>query len=348
MTSDAKALPSTDRRATIKDVAQHAGVSTAAASKVLRRAKGVSDSMRERVEESMAALDYRPLTSARGMRGKTFTIGMLVPDFANPFVSQIVDGISSKTKSAGYDLLVAPSGRSAPSEGHTIDMLRDRQMDALLLLSPLGSEEYLSSIGRSVPTVVIGRHGPADDYDTVASDDIIGSRLIVEHLAALGHTRIAYLRHAEGPRSDPRLPQNVRTEGYTRAMRDLGLDAHVDIIPSTWSHEGGRQAARALLAREELPTALHAGADIAAFGALSEFWLARRSIPGELSVCGYDNTETAAMDPIGLTSVDQFGERMGALAADLLLERIAGRGKPEHLLIEPELVARRTTAKLVS
>ncbi|MBO0982628.1 LacI family DNA-binding transcriptional regulator [Rathayibacter sp. SD072] len=331
-------------RATIKDVALHAGVSTAAVSKVLRHAHGVSESMRLRVEESMAALAYRPLTSARGMRGKTFTIGMLVPDFANPFVSQLIDGITRRTEAAGYDLLVGPLGSSRSSEAHTIDMLRDRQMDGLLLDSPLGSEEYLSVVGRLVPTVVVGRHGPAAHYDTVASDDIAGSRLIIEHLVGLGHSRIAYLCHSESLTTDPRLPQNVRTEGYRKAMRALGLGDALDIIPTAWNHEGGRAGARQLLTRAVMPTALHAGADVAAFGALSELWLANRRVPADLSVVGYDNTETASMEPIGLTSVDQFGERIGAFAAELLLERIGGRHHPRHVLIEPELIARRTSA----
>lgn len=291
----------------------------------------------------MAALAYRPLASARGMRGKTFTIGVLVPDFANPFISQLIRGISVVVKEGGYEVLVGPSGSSQESERHTIDALRDRQMDGLLLVSPLGSEEYLSIVGRAVPTIVIGRHGPAADYDTVAGDDIAGSRLIVEHLAHLGHSRIAYLFHSESPDSDPRLPQNVRTEGYRLAMRDVGLDEFIDIVPGAWSYEGGRRAAQSLLARKELPTAIHAGADVAAFGALSEFWLAQRRIPEELSISGYDNTDTASMEPLGLTSVDQFGQRMGALAAELLMERIGGRDEARHLLIEPELIARRTT-----
>ena len=334
----------TDRRVTIVDVARHAGVSTAAASKVLRRSDGVSDAMRERVERSMAELDYRPLASARGMRGKTFTLGVLVMSFANPYTSQIIDGITSVVAPAGYELLAAQSGQTAEAHQHTINAFRDRRMDGLLLITPLGTQEYLSQIGRGVPTVVIGRHGPGDHFDTVASDDMAGSRLIVDHLTSQGHRHIAYVQHAPSTATDPRLPQNVRTEGYLQAMRDAGLAEHIDVVPTMWDEEGGHQAARALLARNELPTAIHAGADVVAFGALNEFWLARRDVPGEIAVAGYDNTSAASFEPIGLTSVDQFGSRMGAMAAELLLERIGGRAESRHDLILPELIVRRTTS----
>ena len=332
------------RRVTIVDVAARAGVSTAAASKVLRNAYGVSPQMREKVEAAIKELGYRPLAAARGMRGKTFTIGVLVSDLQNPFFGLLVDGISGEVEQSGYELMVGPAGSTAPSQSRMIEAMADRQMDGLILISPVLDPRDLDDVARRLPTVVVGRHGPADAYDTVAGDDLAGAALIVEHLAALGHRDIAYLTHADPEGSDPRFPQQVRERGYREAMARLGLGDRIDVIPGRWSTQGGRDAARALLARETLPTALYAGADVAALGVLTELWEAGRDVPGDISIVGYDDTPTAALAPISLTSADQAGFDMGATAARLLLDRFTGRAEARHVLTEPRLVPRRTSA----
>jgi len=128
-------------------------------------------------------------------------------------------------------------------------------------------------------------------------------------------------------------------------MRAAGLTRYIDPIAATWTFDGGRHAAMNILSRPTRPTALHAGADIAALGVMTEFSLAGAAIPGQLSLCGYDNTHPS-LEPLGLTSVDQSGRRLGELAATLLLERIGGRQVSEHVLITPRLIIRRTTSGL--
>ena len=331
------------RRVTIVDVATRAGVSTAAASKVLRNAYGVSDQMRERVEKAIQDLGYRPLAAARGMRGKTFTIGVLVSDMQNPFFGVLIEGVSAEVEASGYELLVGPAGAGARSQSRMVDAMVDRQMDGLILISPMFDDESLARTARLVPTVVIGRHGPAEAYDTVANDDIAGSGLIVDHLVSLGHTRIGYLGHADPEESDPRLPQQVRERGYREAMVRHGLGEHIDVVPGRWTNGGGRAGARDLLARRIRPTAIHGGADVAALGVLTELIEKGVSVPGDMSVVGYDNTTTATLPQISLTSVDQSGSEMGRMAARLLLERFEGRTDSQHFLTAPHLVARRTS-----
>lgn len=128
-------------------------------------------------------------------------------------------------------------------------------------------------------------------------------------------------------------------------MRRHGLGGNIDIIASDWSEEGGHRAAEELLARKELPTAIHAGADVAAFGLLGALWETQYHVPENISVVGYDNTPEAAHAPVALTSVDQSGIEMGADAANLLLERIDGRTGAVHHLVTPTLVVRRTSTK---
>jgi LacI family transcriptional regulator len=219
----------TQRRVTIVDVARHAGVSTAAASKALRNAYGVSESMSERVQASIDALGYRPLKSARGMRGRTFTIGVMLSDLENPFFGLLIDGLTQVLRPQGFDFLVAPAGTSVESQQSTAATLADYQVDGLVLIAPRLSDSELEDIGAATPTVVIGRHGPATNYDTVSGDDALGSALIVDHLVALGHERIGFIT-AEAKGESPRTPQSVRAEGFVAAMRAHGLADSMTMI----------------------------------------------------------------------------------------------------------------------
>lgn len=332
----------TARRPTIRDVAAHARVSTASASLVLRKAPGVSDETRERVEQAMRELDYRPLASARGMRGKTFTLGVLVSDIQNPFFGVLLDGIASAVADTGYEPLVGPGGSTKASQAKMVEAMLDRQMDGLVLIAPHLNEEELDAVARRTPTVVVGRHGPAELFDTVAGDDALGSRLIVDHLVEQGHRRISYVTHAGPDPDDDRRPELVRERGYVAAMKARGLGEFIDVVPGEWSLEGGRRAAAVLAARAEPPTAVHGGADIAALGLMTELWSGREGRSPAL--VGYDNTPTAALPTVGLSSVDQSGFEMGRSAAALLLERLEGRSEAKNLMLTPELVVRASSS----
>lgn len=333
------------RRITLVDVAHHAGVSVATASKAVRDAYGISPAMRERVLVSARTLGYRPDRLARGMRGSTSTLGLMVPTIENSFINLVLSGITPVLRAAGYDLFIAAGSAVATEQDAAIDSLIDHQMDGIVLVGPRQSPERLEYIASLVPTVVVGRHGPAENYDTIASDDELGSELIVEHLYDLGHRRISFI--AESPTIDyTTLPEHVRLRGYRDAMRRRHLDAQIDVIASEWSIAGGRRAAEALQSRPTPPTAVHAGADVAALGLLSALWEQGWDAPSQLSIAGYDNSPTAAFDRIGITSVEQGGVSMGETAAEFLIERIRGRSAPVHELRRPVLVPRRTTASV--
>lgn len=332
-----------DKRATISDVAQHAGVSRAAVSKVLRGAYGVSDVMKKRVEESMEILGYRPSALARGMRGRSFTLGIFVVDLSNTFVTVLIEGIRAEAEGLGYQVFIGEADMGLAQQRRMIEAMLDRKMDGLVLIAPFGPEEELEKVARSTPTVVLGRHGPARGYDTVASDDIAGSALIVDHLVSLGHRRIAHLKHAGREKNESTMPQSVRAEGYVQAMVRNGLEHEVDVIESRWNHEGGVAAADLMLKRGTPPTAVHTGTDMAAFGVLARFFELGLPIPESFSVVGYDNARAASLPQVALTTVDQSGFEMGKLATKLLVERIEGRREPVSELVQPTLMIRRTT-----
>jgi LacI family transcriptional regulator len=332
------------RRVTITDVALHAKVSTAAVSKVLRNAYGVSPAMQARVRQAMSELRYRPHAAARGMRGQTYTIGALLPDLQNPFFEVITNGVTEQLAGTDYQMLLGVGGNDPHAQVRLTDALVDRQMDGLILIAPILGQRRLEQLGRSIPTVVIGRHGRSTGYDSIIDDDLMGAGLVVDHIADLGHRRIAHIEHKE--RGIPTtMPPYIRAEGYRRAMRRRGLAEQIDVVSTSYSEQGGYAGAQELLARPIRPTAIFAGADVAAIGVLNAVYEAGLRVPEDISVAGYDNTNIAALGPISLTSVDQDGHLMGVNAARLLLERIeAKRQGSVQLSLSPTLVPRRSTA----
>ncbi|MET8421807.1 LacI family DNA-binding transcriptional regulator [Streptomyces sp. NPDC005134] len=338
--------PAQPRRVTIVDVARHAQVSTTTVSKVLRNAYGTSPQMRAKVRQAIAELGYRPYAAARGMRGQTYTIGVMLPDIRNPFFPQIVDGLTDALWDTDYQVLMAPGRNGEEAEARVTEAMIDRGMDGLVLVAPVSPRSHLEHVAGTVPTTVVGRHGHSMVYDTVSDDDLAGAALVVDHLVGLGHRRIAHIEHAEtDPGRIAEMPNAIRAEGYRRAMRAHGLEGEIDIVSTTYTQEGGYLGAQKLLARTHRPTAIFAGADIVAMGVLQAVSESSLAVPGDISIAGYDNTSIAALGPISLTSVDQAGHHIGANAARLLLDRIADRTRPSaQVKLSPTLVPRRTTA----
>ena len=230
----------TSRRVTITDVALHAKVSTAAVSKVLRNAYGVSPSMHARVRQAMTDLRYRPHAAARGMRGQTYTIGVLLPDLRNPFFAVITEGVSAQLTGTDYQMLLGVGGGDPGAQTRLTDAMVDRRMDGLILIAPIIGQRQLELVGQSIPTVVLGRHSKSADYDSIVDDDLVGAGLVIDHIADLGHRRIAHIEHREAGRGVPTtMPPHVRAEGYRQAMRRRGLGAEIDVVSTSYSEQGG-------------------------------------------------------------------------------------------------------------
>lgn len=328
---------------TIEDVAREAGVSRAAVSKVIRNAYGVSPAMRERVTAAIEQLGYRPSVSARGMRGKTFTIGIEIPELSNPFFPLLLAGATAALSGSPYQLIIAPAD-PAHSEGYrAIQALVDRQVDGVVAVSPLVEPAWLTELAATVPVVMIGRHDRADGYDTVVSDDEAGTRLLMRHLLDLGHRDIAHLT-GEADRTAPGsgVPQAIRLQTYRAVMQEAGLGDRVNVARAVDVATGARGTALQLLTGAERPTAVFACHDEPALGVLRAVADAGLTAD-EVSVAGYDGIDIAGHPGISLTTVRQDGERMGRLAVELLLERITGRTEPRHEVVEPDLVVRSST-----
>ncbi|MEV4564590.1 LacI family DNA-binding transcriptional regulator [Nonomuraea sp. NPDC049419] len=333
------------RRVTIADVARHAQVSTTAVSKVLRNAYGASPAMRDRVKAAIEELGYRPHAAARAMRGRTFTIGVLIPHVRNPFFADVLDGVGEQLGGSGYQAILVQGGSTdLAAESRAIEALIDRQVDGILMIAPITPKSRLEEVAGEMPLIVLGRHERSSAYDAVFDDDDAGTELVVRHLIKLGHRRIGHISQRNAGRGKPvALPHLTRAETYRRVMAEHGLAGEIAIATTSWTEEGGYDGTRELLARSPRPTAIFAGADQAAFGALSALHEAGLSVPGDVSVAGYDNTRLAAMANISLTSIDQDGTLMGRTAARLLLERVEGRTAAMRFSVTPALVPRLST-----
>jgi LacI family transcriptional regulator len=325
------------RGATIEDVAAAAGVSRAAVSKVLRNAYGVSDAMRQRVTAAMTELDYRPRIAARAMRGRTFTMGIEIPDFGNQFFTRMLSGAMGALQGTPYQVVIAPAEAGSREGLRAIEALVDRQVDGVIAVSPRVDQRALERIAAHTPVVMFGRYDTSPDYDTVAGDDTAGTAAAMAHLFSLGHRRIAHLTLHESDVSTTS-PHGVRLREYLAAMDRIGAD------PVVLRTDEGQDAAHAVV-RSSIDdgsapiTALFAAHDELAIGALR----AVAETGAELSVVGYDDVPIAAHPALGLTTVHQPGDEMGARAIQLLLERVAGRTDPVHEVFAPDLRVRTST-----
>lgn len=325
---------------TIRTVAADAGVSVAAVSKVLREAYGVSPELRSRVEASVAKLGYRPRAAARAMRGQSYTIGVVIPDIRNPFFSDILDGVNVALERTQYRALLGISQSATSIESAVVDLMVDWQMDGVILVGPRMMPGEMAAMAERIPTVAIAYHErEATLFDTVNNDDRVGARLVVEHLAESGHERIVFLS-LDLPDIAEEAVTGQREAGYRAAMRDLGLARHERVVTAEQTSREVQIAVKHLLQSAAPPDAIFCWTDFVGFEVLSVARELGLSVPGDLAVVGYDNSHDCDLVQHALSSIDQSGQVLGLQAARLLVERINGREKAEHFIVNPRLVIR--------
>ncbi|MBB4121945.1 LacI family DNA-binding transcriptional regulator [Martelella radicis] len=333
--------PVRTNRVTIRTVAADAGVSVAAVSKVLRNAYGVSDALRENVMASIERLGYRPSTAARGMRGRTFTIGVLLINMENPFLPSLVAGFKRVMGKAGYNTLVGVGEARTHVETSLIESMIDMRIDGLLMIAPRISQDVLDTVARQVPVTVIGHHESAETaFDTVNSDDFAGGRKATEAMLARGYRDIAMLCLSARIEKEGQVWYE-REKGYRSAMADAGLSDRARVVRVSEQPDNIYPDLRAMLERrEEMPEAFFCWSDIHGVPLIN---LARKSglkVPGDLGLVSYDNTASSALPLVELSSMDQKPQELGRIAADQLLTRIKGRTGTRHDLVTPELIIR--------
>lgn len=327
------------RPATIEDVARAAGVSRAAVSKVLRNAYGVSPAMRDRVAAAMDELSYRPRVAARAMRGHSYTIGIEIPDFGNQFFSRMLQGAAEALADSPYQIVIAPAEAGVQQGLRAIQALADRQVDAIIAVSPRVPQESLEAVAGRTPVVMFGRHDISSRYDTVVGDDLGGARAAMSHLFGLGHTRVAHLT-LDGASSTDRSPHGLRLAAYETTMRQHS-NIELRVLATGEGQAAAYSTVRDALEKGADFTALFAGHDELALGASR----AIEEAGVDVSLVGYDDVPIASHPALGLTTIAQPGHAMGIRAVQLLLERLAGRTHSVQEVFPVDLLVRTSTRR---
>lgn len=325
------------RGPTIIDVAKAAGVSTATVSRVINRDSFVKDKTRMAVEDAINQLGYRRNSLARGLvTGKTGVIGILIPDVIGPLYGQIARGIEEVLLPLGIHSLVVSDNRNPKTEKRALELLLERQVDGIILVSSYLSNDALKdALPDNFPAVFLQPEltQTGGTSNKVELDNASGIKAALEYLFEMGHTEIA---HIAGIRRDGLERRNA----FETIMREANLN--INIIESDGSELGGVKAATELL---ELPqvTAVQCNNDRTALGLYHGLKTNNVRIPDDMSVVGFgDLVYCAFLDP-PLTSVQQSGLKMGKLIAEYLLMVTQGETSPNTLL--PSKLSKRASVK---
>lgn len=333
----------------LKDIARDLGVSVVTVSKVLRNHSDISEETRKRVLKRIQEMNYRPNLAARALiTGRTYTVGLVVPDLTHPFFAQVAKSLSRALRQRGYGLLISSSEDEGELERVEIENLLARRVDSVVLASAQSSADCLHPLEeQKVPYVLIDRRFPGKVAHYIGVDDEAVGFMAGSHLLEAGCRRMAHIRGPEVSTSIGRLA------GFRRALETAGLPFRPEqVVPVGASGDdrgehGGYMAAKKLLAQRPRPDAVFCYNDPVALGAMRAMLEAGLRIPEEVAVMGCGNIEFGDLLRVPLTTIDQDSERMGEAAAEAALAQVESKVKPrpQAVLLSPRLVARESTAK---
>jgi LacI family transcriptional regulator len=332
-------VESKDPVPTIREVAERAHVSPTTVSHVINKTRFVSKETRERVLLALEELGYKPNELARSLRsGKTFTLGLILPDNSNPFFAEISRGIESSAFEADYSVILCNTEGNQEREEFYVDLLLKKQVDGLIFVAAGDRADSLYSlVKRKIPVIIVDRNVPGPEVDAVLVDNITGGWAAVRYLIELGHRRIACIT---GPSNVT--PSSGRVIGYRKALTEANIPVDETLISQgNFRIESGEQIALELLQRADRPSAIFACNDLMAIGAMRAANRLELDIPGDVSIIGYDDIELARYVTPLLTTVFQPKSLMGQVAVKLLLDRMENIDRPKQVeVLQPELVIR--------
>ncbi|HEX7731326.1 MAG TPA: LacI family DNA-binding transcriptional regulator [Rhodanobacter sp.] len=330
-------------RATIDDVARASGTSKKTVSRVLNNEPNVRDSVRVRVLAAMAELNYRPLTSARSLAtNRSFMIGLLYDNLSPSYIMEVQAGVLEACEAQHYSMMVQPLVSAAPDFVERVeDILSRHRPDGLILTPPITDHpQLLERLRRSgLPFASIAPHHPGDCIGAMLREREAAAAM-VDHLVSLGHRRIAHIL------GDPKHGAGVwRLAGFRDGLERAGLQEDpAYMVQGRFSFESGVAAMRRLLALPQRPTAIFAADDDMAVGAIWAAAEAGVSVPGDVSICGFDDTTIATQVWPPLTTIHQPVREMGRRATEELLLRVLDKGEPSMVEVDYEMRIRASTA----
>jgi DNA-binding LacI/PurR family transcriptional regulator len=328
-------------RATVKDVAQRAGVSPKTVSNVVNGTFPVSPATRSRVELALLELDYVPNLSARGLRnGRTGLVAVALPDLATSYSAELAHHFVVAAQERGLSVQIEETAWGDRREHELMSRARANLIDGLIL-NPVLLEASAVQRGVSLPPVVLIGEVDQPLADHVWHDNVAASREMTTMLIEEGHRRIAVLGVMDSETS------RLREEGYRQAMAHAGLDRSPELSIATrnWNPAGGAAAMRRHLDEHALPDAVFCFTDAMAIGALSVLWAEGYRVPDDVSVVGYDDVVDASFSVPALTTVRFEKRELAETALDLLIQRIADHERQITSVMVPHSIVRRSSSR---
>ncbi|SOR84347.1 LacI family DNA-binding transcriptional regulator [Streptomyces chartreusis] len=326
------------RRPTLADVAREVGVSAKTVSRVLNEDGPVSARTREHVLAAVAELGFQPNLMARNIRvgGPDTTIGLVIPDLANPFFGAVARGIEDTVRDRGLTLLMGSSADDAERERALTAQFLARRVSILIVVPSVGADhsDLKSHRTAGLPVVFLDRPGVGMSTDSVVSSNRAGAQEGVAHLIAHGHRRIGFV----GDLPVKLYTRRERLAGYRAALREADIPYDRSLVVSAHDQQGAEAVTAQLLERPDPPTALFAGNNIMALGIVAELARSKRK---HVAVVAFDDVSLAeALEP-ALTVVAQAPEEIGRSAATTALARLDGdRSRARTITVPTRLVVR--------
>ena len=331
---------------TMKRIAGELGVSITTVSKVLNNRQDIGHATRARVLAKVAELGYQPNAVARSLTlRRTHTLGVVIPDLMHSFFVEIVAGLETVASARGYGLLLCSSNEDPAKERAEIDMLRQRQVDGIILASAnaAGNTDLLQRLGAlDVGLVMIDRDDhPTVKCDRVVTDDVKVGRLATTHLIEQGRKAIA---HILGP---PIVHAKRRADGYRAALKEHRVRSRAEwIVRGGFMEADGYRAMKKLLSAKPRIDAVFATNDPTAIGAMKAIWEAGLRVPDDIAIVGAGDIALGDLLKVPLSTVSWSREQQGKEAARLLLDRIGPNPSQtfQSVVIPPRLIVRRSSA----
>lgn len=327
----------------IYDIAREAGVSIATVSRVINNNSQVKEKTRNKVEEILKKYNYSPNAIARGLVVKSMkTIGVLTIDIRDIYYANVAYIIEHEFSKLGFNVILCNTGGDAEEKIKYMKVLAEKKVDGLILVGSVFKDKKLdkalSDISQSMPIVIVNGFVDSPNIYSIICDDSYGVALCVDYLNQKGHKDIIYLQDAET------YSAQLKTEGFKTGMEknNLLLTSH-SILKVERGLKGGYEAIEQLLSQDSSFTAIIAGEDITAVGAVKKLKELEFSVPGKVAVIGFNNSIIAQCCDPDLTSVDNKMENMGIGAVRILNDVLEGRNVASKTVITPDLVVRKST-----
>ena len=327
--------------ATIKEVADLAGVSITTVSHVINSTRFVKQETRQRVIEAMQRLNYRPNNTARSLRmGISKMLGLMVPDNSNPFFAEMARKIENLCYENGYNVILCNSDNNQEREASYIELLIGKMVDGVIFIASGNQPDHLTKLVEAeIPIVIVDREVNQQVADVILVDNCRGGYLATEYLIQLGHRNLACISG-----SSKVTPSADRVQGYLQALHDYGLQPdHEKIVSGDLSYEGGMKAMNTLLSLSQPPTGVFCCNDLMAIGAMRAIRSASLRVPEDVSLVGFDDIFIASAVTPALTTIAQPISDIAGKAAELLLERARNPERERsatRIIFQPQLIIR--------